>query len=138
MTCETAVPHEATAGVTFGSPRRPRKGRRAQRSRPTAKLARFRLRGRRSARDAADPAPESLGYGRGRTMTREIVAHHDPRVLAAPDVGWALVVHRAVPVLSLVELLERAAQPGPVSRALEHARGCAHCSIGQLCETGQR
>ena len=71
-------------------------------------------------------------------MTREIVAHQDPVVLAAPHVGWALAVHRAVPVLSLVELLERATQPGPVSRALEHARGCAHCGIGQLCETGER
>jgi len=71
-------------------------------------------------------------------MTREIVAHHDPMVLAAPHVGWALAVHRAVPTLSLVELLDRAAQPGPVNRALEHARGCAHCGIGQLCETGER
>jgi len=25
-----------------------------------------------------------------------------------------------------------------VSRALEHARDCAHCGIGQLCETGER
>jgi hypothetical protein len=71
-------------------------------------------------------------------MTREIVAHHDPVVLTAPHAGWTLAVHRAAPMLSLVELLERAAQPGPVSRALEHVRDCAHCGIGQLCETGER
>jgi hypothetical protein len=66
------------------------------------------------------------------------VAHHDRAVLTSPYVGWALAVHWAVPALNLVELLERAAQPGPVRRALEHARGCAHCGIGQLCETGER
>jgi hypothetical protein len=72
-------------------------------------------------------------------MTRQIVAHHDPVVLAAaPHVGWALAVHRAVPALSLIELLERVAQPGPASRALEHARACAHCDDTQLCEAGER
>jgi hypothetical protein len=71
-------------------------------------------------------------------MSREIVARHDPVVLTSPHIGAALAVHRAAPALNLVELLERAAQPGPVSRALEHARGCAHCGVGQLCETGER
>jgi len=69
-------------------------------------------------------------------MTR--VAHHDPVVLTSPHAGWALAVHRAVPTLSLVELLDRAAQPGPVSRALEHVRDCAHCGVGELCATGER
>jgi hypothetical protein len=71
-------------------------------------------------------------------MTRELVAHHDPVVLAAPHVGWALAVHRAAPVLTLVELLTHAAQPGPVSRALEHARGCGDCGVGALCPLGER
>jgi hypothetical protein len=71
-------------------------------------------------------------------MTREIVAHHDPRVQTSLHVGAAQAVHRSVPTLTLVELLDRAAQPGPVSRALEHVRACAHCGVGQLCETGER
>jgi len=69
-------------------------------------------------------------------MTREIVSHHDPAVLAFPHVNAAMAVHRAAPMLSLVELLTRAAQPGPVSRALEHARDCAHCGVDQLCAVG--
>jgi len=69
-------------------------------------------------------------------MTREIVAHHDPVVLTSPHVNAAMAVHRAIPVLSLVELLERAAQPGPASRALDHARDCAHCGVDQLCSAG--
>lgn len=48
------------------------------------------------------------------------------------------VISRLHQQASLVELLERAAQPGPVRRALEHTRGCAHCSDNQLCETGER
>lgn len=69
-------------------------------------------------------------------MSREIAAHHDPIVLTSPHAGWALAVHRAVPGLSLVELLTRAAQPGAASRALEHARDCADCGVGQLCSAG--
>jgi hypothetical protein len=71
-------------------------------------------------------------------MTREIVAHHDPMVQTSLHVNVAQAVHRAIPALSLVELLERAAQPGPASRALEHARDCAYCGADQLCETGER
>jgi hypothetical protein len=71
-------------------------------------------------------------------VTREIVAHHDPRVQTSLHVGAAQAVHRAVPTLTLVELLDQAAHPGPVSRALEHVRDCAHCGIGDLCATGER
>ena len=70
-------------------------------------------------------------------MTREIAAHCDPVVRTSSHVGAAMAVHRAVPALGLVELLERAARSGPASRALEHARDCAHCGVGQLCETGE-
>ena len=71
-------------------------------------------------------------------MTREITAHHDPVVRTSSHVGAAMAVHRAVPALGLVELLERAARSGPASRALEHARDCADCGVGDLCQVGER
>jgi hypothetical protein len=69
-------------------------------------------------------------------MSRQLAAHHDPRVLTSPHIGAALAVHRAVPTLNLVELFDRAAHPGPARRALEHARDCAHCGVDHLCSTG--
>jgi hypothetical protein len=71
-------------------------------------------------------------------MTREIVARHDPVVLTSPHVGAALAVHRAIPALSLVELLEQAARSGPVNRAVEHAYTCRDCRVGTLCAVGAR
>jgi hypothetical protein len=69
-------------------------------------------------------------------MTRQIVAHHDPLAVTSPHIGAALAVHRAAAALSLVELLTRAAQPGPARRALEHAHDCVHCGVGHLCPVG--
>ena len=69
-------------------------------------------------------------------MTRETVAHHDPVVQTSLHVNAAMAVHRSIPELSLVDLLERAAHPGPVSRALEHVHGCADCGVGRLCSAG--
>lgn len=69
-------------------------------------------------------------------MSREIAASHDPAVLSCLHLGAALVVHRAAPALSLVELLERAARSGPASRAIKHARGCGDCRIDTLCPPG--
>jgi hypothetical protein len=70
-------------------------------------------------------------------MTREIVARHDPAVLTSPHINAAMAVHRVVPMLTLVELLERAAHPGPVRRTLEHVHACSHCGVDQLCSAGR-
>ena len=71
-------------------------------------------------------------------MSRDVAAHHHPAVLRSPHAGWALALHRVAPTLSLVELLERAGEAGPARRAIEHARECADCGVGQLCETGEK
>lgn len=71
-------------------------------------------------------------------MTRELAAHHNPAVLTSPHVGAALVVYRAAPGLSLIELRARGARPGPANRAIKHARGCGECRLGALCPAGGR
>lgn len=70
-------------------------------------------------------------------MIRQLAAHHDPAVLASPHLSAALAVHRAVPVLSLGELLERASSCGEASQALLHVRDCADCRLDALCSAGE-
>jgi hypothetical protein len=68
-------------------------------------------------------------------MSRQLEAHHDPETLG-PDFAAVLVIHRAAPGLSVVELCARARLPGPARRAVEHARGCSACRVGALCPDG--